>query len=194
LSNKNLQENPAARSANAHVRRAALRSDRQFQYHSICIKGHEMKSLKRTGGFTLIELMIVVVIVAVLAAVAYPSYQDSVRKGRRSAAQTLLTEIANKQQQQLADTRTYALGATNLAALMANMGYSSLPKDVNGFYTVDSCPSPATAASVPCGTTATTPPSFTLIATPVAGGPQVSDGALTLDNLGAKTRNGAGGW
>lgn len=153
-----------------------------------------MKSLKhvRAGGFTLIELMIVVAIIGIIAAVAYPSYQDSVRKGRRSAAQTLLTEIANKQTQNLADTRTYALGATNLAALMANMGYSTLPKDVNGFYTVDSCPSDA--LTVPCVTTATTPPSFTLIATPVAGGPQVSDGALTLNSLGAKTRNSAAGW
>ena len=157
-------------------------------------KGHDMISrthtLKRAGGFTLLELMIVVVIIGILAAIAIPSYQDSVRKGRRSAAQTLLMEMASKQQQYLLDTRSYALGAAGVTTL----GYGTLPKDVNGFYTVDSCPSPATAASVPCGTTATTPPSFTLIATPVAGGPQASDGALTLDNLGAKTRNGASGW
>jgi type IV pilus assembly protein PilE len=176
LSNKSLQENSAARSANAHVRRAALRSDRQFQYHSIRIKGHEMKSLKRTGGFTLIELMIVVVIISILAAIAYPSYQDSVRKGRRSAAQAFLMEAANKQQQYLTDTRTYALGAGFLGTLSI-----SAPSDVTKFYTLSVLPA-----------VATTPPSFTLIATPVVGGPQVQDGELALTNLGAKTRKVGG--
>ena len=159
-------------------------------------KGHDMisrthshsHSFRRTGGFTLIEIMIVVVIIGILAAVAIPSYQDSVRKGRRSAAQALLAEMANKQQQYLADARAYALGAAGVTTL----GYATLPKEVNGFYTIDSCPS--NALTVPCVTTVTTPPSFTLIATPVAGGPQVTDGALTLNNLGAKTRNGAAGW
>ena len=144
--------------------------------------------VRRAGGFTLIEMMIVAVVISILAAIAIPSYQDSVRKGRRSAAQALLSEMANKQQQYLADARAYALGAAGVTTL----GYGTLPKEVNGFYTIDSCPS--NALSVPCITTVTTPPSFTLIATPVAGGPQVTDGALTINNLGAKTRNGASGW
>jgi type IV pilus assembly protein PilE len=145
-----------------------------------------MKSLKRAGGFTLMELLIVVAIIGILAAIAYPSYVDSVRKGRRSAAQSLMMEIANKQQQYLLDSRQYALGAAGISTL----GYATLPKEVAGFYTIDSCPSNAIAA--PCVTTATTPPSFTLVATPLAG--QVPDGTLTLDNLGAKTHKGNSGW
>ena len=45
-------------------------------------------------GFTLIEMMVVVAIIAILAAVAYPSYRDSVARGRRSDAKAVLTEAA----------------------------------------------------------------------------------------------------
>ena len=50
-------------------------------------------------GFTLIELMIVVAIVAILAAVAIPSYQQYVVKSNRSAAQSHLLSVDNKQEQ-----------------------------------------------------------------------------------------------
>ncbi|MBM3343258.1 MAG: hypothetical protein FJY56_14270 [Betaproteobacteria bacterium] len=130
--------------------------------------------------------MIVVAIIAILAAIAYPSYVEHVRKGHRAAAQALLIEISNRQQQALIDSRAYALGTAGITAL----GYGTLPSEIQGFYTIDSCPS--NALTLPCDTTATTPPSFTLIATPI--GRQTPDGTLTLNNLGAKTRNGVAGW
>ena len=132
----------------------------------------------RSAGFSLIEVMVVVVILGILAAVAFPSYQDHLRKGRRAAAQNFMMEVANKQQQFLIDTRGYALGAGAVAALSL-----SIPADVSKYYTVTVDPA-----------VATTPPSFNILATPVAGGPQVSDGVLELNHLGAKVRNGTPGW
>ena len=131
---------------------------------------------------TLIELMITVVIVAILAAVAYPSYENQLRKGRRASAQTFIVDLASREQQYLLDARSYAIGATALAQL----GYpneAAIPTDVSRYYTITIGPAAAT-----------TPPTFTITATPKTGTSQVPDGALTLDSTGAKTRNGASGW
>jgi type IV pilus assembly protein PilE len=119
-----------------------------------------------------------VVIVGILAAIAYPSYQDHMRKGRRSAAQSFMIDVATREQQYLIDARSYAGGAGALAKL--NL---AVPADVSRFYTVAIEP----AAPTP-------PPSYTIIATPIAGSAQVADGVLTLDHKGAKTRNGQAGW
>lgn len=62
---------------------------------------------RRQSGFTLIELMIVVVIVAVLAAVGLPSYQDYVLKSNRAVAKTKLLELAARQEQYFADNKVY---------------------------------------------------------------------------------------
>jgi len=126
----------------------------------------------------MIELMIAVAVVAILAAIAYPSYQDHLRKGRRSAAQSFLIDVAARQQQFLLDARSYAGGAGALGAL--NL---MVPGDVSRFYTVTIGP------AVP-----TLPPSYIITATPIAGSAQDPDGALTFDHQGSKTRNGQAGW
>ncbi|QDL37179.1 type IV pilin protein [Rhodoferax sediminis] len=58
-------------------------------------------------GFTLIELMIVVAIVAVLAGIAYPSYKDSVLKGRRAEARTALSELMQQQERYMTQNNSY---------------------------------------------------------------------------------------
>ena len=118
----------------------------------------------RQRGFSLLELMITVVIIGILAAVAYPSYLDYVRRGNRSAAQTYMMTIANRQEQYLLTNRSYAATAAAL-----NL---SPPTETTGKYTF--------AVTLP------TPTSYTITATAI--GSQVPDGGpLTLDSTGAKT-------
>lgn len=120
----------------------------------------------RQTGFSLIELMITVAVVALLAGVAYPSYTNHVIRTKRSAAQAQMLDIANRQQQFLLANRAYA-STTDLA----NSGFT-LPKDVSSNY----------GYSITVG--ATTVPSFTVTFTPT--GAQAVDGVLTLNSEGAK--------
>jgi type IV pilus assembly protein PilE len=136
----------------------------------------------RRHGFTLIELMITVAIIAILAAVAMPSYQDHVRRGRRADAQSFLQEVVARQQHFLLDRRAYASGGITAAtnANPAGLGMT-VPANVSTYYTL---------AMVTDNTTS--PPSFALTATPA--GSQAADkcGTLGLDQRGVKTATGAG--
>lgn len=61
----------------------------------------------RGTGFTLIELMVTVVVVAILASIAYPSYLKAVRKAKRAEAQALLLEIMQQQERYYTQRNTY---------------------------------------------------------------------------------------
>jgi len=61
----------------------------------------------RRLGFTLIELMIVVVVIGILVAVAYPAYQDQIRKTRRKDAQGALMGLANAMERHFTENSTY---------------------------------------------------------------------------------------
>lgn len=67
----------------------------------------------RSSGFTLIEAMVAVVIIGILAAIAYPYYLDQVRKARRTVAKTALLEVANRQELKYFSLRNF-VGATQL--------------------------------------------------------------------------------
>ena len=129
--------------------------------------------MQRQNGFTLIELMITVVVIVILVAVAYPSYQQHIVRGARSAGQQFLLDIAQRQEQFLLDQRQYAttLGTGGLS--------SSVPSELSTRYQ-------APVFNVPAGAT---PPSYTITLTPVAGGLMASDGPLIINNLGQRWRD-----
>jgi type IV pilus assembly protein PilE len=129
------------------------------------------QSITASRGFTLIELMIVVAVIGILAAIAFPSYQSQIRKSNRAAAQAVLMDVANKQQFYLSSQREYA---DTLAKLSVTP-----PTDVTRWYDVTVTTDPAA-----------TPPTFVVTATPKPGSAQVPDGVLTLNSAGTKMRAG----
>ena len=99
---------------------------------------------RRLLGFSLIELMITVAVIAILATVAYPQYQDYVRRGNRSAAQTFMMTVAQRQEQYLLTNRSYAttIAALNLTQPPETVGrYTFALEDMaTATYTVSATP------------------------------------------------------
>ena len=129
----------------------------------------------RARGFTLIELMVTVAVVAILAAIAFPSYAMFMKKSRRGDAEATLMDLAQRQQQYLLDTRTYAPNWNTLVP--------ALPADVSAYYNIQFCQTSATCPAAPGGA----PPTYAIVATPIAGSPQDGDSTLTLDYTGVKS-------
>lgn len=127
-----------------------------------------MNRNKLQQGFTLIELMIVVVIVGILASVAMPAYDNYVRKGKRGEGISAIQTVLEAQERYYADHRTYASNLTDLG--LANP-YITQQK----IYSL-------TAASCAGGLTQC----VEITATAIGG--QVKDGNLVANTQGKKVR------
>ena len=119
----------------------------------------------KRSGFTLIELMVVIVVIGVLMGIAVPSYFEQVKRARRADAREALSDLATRQEQFFLDNKVYTNDVNDLGR-----GASS----VNDYYNI----------GIPVFTSTT----YTLQATAV--GTQVKDTdcpALTLDQAGVRS-------
>lgn len=75
---------------------------------------------KNNSGFTLVELMITVLIIGILAAIAYPSYQSQIMRGNRSEGITMLNDAAARQERFFSQNNQYATTTAQLGLASAN--------------------------------------------------------------------------
>ncbi len=123
-------------------------------------------------GFSLIELMIVVVLIGVISAIAIPAYTNQVSKTRRVEAQSALLEFANAMERHRLRNGTYlGVAASN------TLGTPTIFED--------QVPFDRTPRTYNLRVTFTTT-SYELFALPIAGGPQAGDGKLRVNSIGQR--------
>lgn len=131
---------------------------------------------RSSRGFTLIELMIVVAIIGILSAIAYPAYTQYVRKGQRAEAKSLLLQNAQFLERNLTESNRYHQDSAGNAIALP---FQNAPQEGTATYAIGANPLTATT--------------FTLQAAPIAGGMMENDecGTFTLDQRGQKGLTGA---
>lgn len=132
-------------------------------------------------GFTLIEVMIAVAIVAILASMAYPAYQDSIRKGRRSEAFTALSAVQQAQERWRSNNASYAALLNTATSGSPPNGLGLSETTAQGLYTLSVSGLSSTG--------------YTVTAVAVTGKSQASDGnckALGVRMSGGNIAYGSG--
>ena len=133
---------------------------------------------RKASGFTLIELMVTVAIIAIIASVAFPSYQDSVRKSRRNDAMGALAGFANAMQRHYTTNGNSYLGAGT--GVPPNTGAPTIYPTQSPLDGADKYYNLTISAAAADGQ------SYTLRATPINPGAQATDGIIELDSTGAR--------
>mgnify|MGYP000179081462 CR=1 FL=1 len=117
-------------------------------------------------GFTLIELVIVVTIIGIIVSIALPNYYDSVRKTRRSEAQTALVQNMNVMERYFTENSRYD-----------NILDASLAIESTNYYDIN---------------LVTSATSYSLSAAPQNSQTSDSCGTLSISSIGAKNKTGTG--
>jgi type IV pilus assembly protein PilE len=132
---------------------------------------------RKLKGFTLIELMIAVAIIAIVSRLAYGQYTSHFTRAKRSAVESFMVQVAARQEQAMLNSRAYFAVATGTTSEWTAVNMT-VPSEVGANYTV-------TVAAV----NTATPPTWTVTATPQ--GKQASNdsscGTLTYNQAGTKT-------
>lgn len=137
------------------------------------------------NGFTLIELMIVVAIVAILISFAYPAYTNSIVKGKRAEGRTALSELMQQQERFMTQTNSYCAFSNMSGSTAVVAGCTSVPfKTFSGdnqakaayYLSSDACPNSTIAECV------------RVSAVPIKSDTEA--GTLQVSSTGTKTCNG----
>lgn len=142
------------------------------------MRNSQLYSYPKNSGFTLIEVMIVVAIVGILAAIAYPSYQENVRRANRTEATGILLEMAQMLERNFTESNSYAItGAGDDFALPITQS----PRTGMAKYTIGFSSDP-------------TQNSYTLKAEPTGMMANDTCGTLTLTHTGVRGADADNCW
>lgn len=122
-------------------------------------------------GFTLVELMIVVAVIGIISAIAYPSYQGYIERGMRADMMSEMHNISAQIQSRKLEQGSYRSISTGVTSDLAG----NYPRQGEALYSVAMTPSPLTSE-------------WTITATPIPSMRMADDGTLTLNYLGVKCR------
>jgi type IV pilus assembly protein PilE len=159
---------------------------------------HESETMRqrpatgRSRGFTLIELMVVVVIATILLSIAIPSYMSQVRQSRRTEAKTAVLDLAGREE------RYFSTNGAIYSITPADLGYiGAFPANVapDNYYQITVCKADVAAATPACDPNPNAPPgpSYYITATPVAGTSQAADtqcASFSVDSTGQQFSTG----
>lgn len=153
---------------NAPVKPTLSINDRRLNKEALSMKP---LAARRSNGFTLIELMIVVAIIGILTAIAYPSYQSHIKRSTEQLARAWLSEIATAQSKYFVNMKGYGS--------LSDIGKATAPSEIGDYYTI------ALVEDKDCAG-ADSAPGYCVAATPKSGGRQSGMATLELDHKGNK--------